>query len=349
MNDLVQTALRTVVAGQTLDVTAADAFMNEWMQGRVTQAQAAALVSVMAARGEQPSEIAGFARAMRRHALHITAPASAIDTCGTGGDGRDTFNISTTVAFIAATAGIPVAKHGNRAASSRSGSADVLQALGAEIELSTEACERLLADTNLCFLFAQVFHPAMKYAAQVRRELGFRTIFNILGPLTNPANARRQVLGVFKPSLVPTVADALLELGAEHALVVHGDGGLDELSLSGPTQVAEVRAGRIETYVISPEEVGLVRAPVSSITGGTPAENADMIRKVLQGVKGPKRDVVLLNAGAALYVGGKAASIAEGVDLAAQLIDSGAALAKLEQFVAGTQDHAQSVQAGEVH
>lgn len=333
MSQIVQTALKSAVRGEILTADMADEFMNELMNGRVTPVQTAALISLMASRGEQPSEIVGFARAMRRNAMRMRAPDTALDTCGTGGDGADTFNISTTVALVAAADGIPVAKHGNRAASSRSGSADVLQALGARIDLDGPACERLLSKTNLCFLFAPVFHPAMKHAAVARKELGFRTIFNILGPLTNPAHTKRQVLGVSRSDLVPTVAQALLDLGVHHALVVHGDGGLDEFSLSGPSQVAEVRDGSIYNYSVSPEDVGLTRAPVSALRGGTPDENAEMIRRVLSGERGPKRDVVLLNAGAAMYAGGTAASLAEGVHRAATVIDSGAAMRKLTSFI----------------
>lgn len=333
MGHIVDQALRTVISGQMLDADLADEFMNELMNGRVSSVQTAGLISVMAARGEHPSEIVGFARAMRRNAMRMTAPNNAIDTCGTGGDGADTFNISTTVALVAAAAGIPVAKHGNRAASSRSGSADVLQALGARIDHDAECCEILLERTNLCFLFAQVFHPAMKYAAVSRKELGFRTIFNILGPLTNPAHTKRQVLGVFREELVETVAKALAELGVDHVLVVHGADGLDEFSISGPSKVAEVRGTDVRVYDVSPEEVGLRRADVSLLRGGDAAENANIIRAILSGERGPKRDIVLLNAGAALYVAGHVNTLAQGVSKAAEMIDLGFASAKLVEFV----------------
>lgn len=333
MNQSVDALLRTVASGRALDASAADHFMNELMSGRVSPIQTAGLISCMAVRGEKSSEIVGFAQAMRRHAMKMKAPTDAIDTCGTGGDGADTFNISTTVAIIAAAAGIPVAKHGNRAASSKSGSADVLQALGARIDLDASACEDLLAETNLCFLFAPVFHPAMKHAAPARRELGFRTIFNILGPLTNPAGATRQVLGVFRPDLVETVAYALRDLGVDHALVVHGDGGLDELSISGPTDVAEVRNGQITKQIIHPSDVGLTTADVTFIKGGDASVNAQIIRDIFAGQKGPKRDVVLLNAAAALYVGGVSDDLAAGVARAAEIIDSGEAACKLQEFI----------------
>ncbi|WP_206922737.1 anthranilate phosphoribosyltransferase [Alicyclobacillus suci] len=333
MSRIVDLALRSVAIGQCLEADLADELMNELMHGRVSSVQIAGLISAMAVRGESPSEIVGFARAMRRNATPMEAPAGALDTCGTGGDGADTFNISTTVAIIAAAAGIPVAKHGNRAASSKSGSADVLQKLGVRIDLDAGACEALLARTNLCFLFAPVFHPAMKHAAIARKELGFRTIFNILGPLTNPACTRRQVLGVFRESLVEPVAHALAQLGVDHALVVHGAGGLDELSISGPTTVAEVRGMDIEMKRIIPEEVGVACADVSAIRGGDPSVNAAIMEAVLHGKHGPHRDIVVLNAAAALYVGGKARDLRTAADLARELIDSHAAYKKLEEFI----------------
>jgi len=337
MQDMVRDVIAAVVSGKILDEATAEAFLSAWMDGHVSPAQAAALVSVMAYRGEQPAEIVGFARAMRSHAVRLEAPEGTLDTCGTGGDGKDTFNISTAVAFVAAAAGIPVAKHGNRAASSRSGSADVLQALGAVIDLPVSASETLLRETGLCFLFAQVYHPAMKAAAQVRKELGFRTIFNILGPLTNPAGAKRQVLGVFHEGLVPIVGEALVTLESEHALVVHGAEGLDEFSLAGPSRVAEVKDGAVRAYRLAPEDVGLRSAPIEAVRGGSPEENAEIVRRVLAGEeRGPKRDIVLYNAGAALYVGGKAASVREGVALAAEIIDAGRALATLDAFVQGS-------------
>ncbi|GMA60869.1 anthranilate phosphoribosyltransferase [Alicyclobacillus fastidiosus] len=333
MGRIVDLALRSVAIGEFLDADLADEFMNELMNGRVSSVQLAGLISAMAVRGEQPTEIVGFARAMRRHAIPMTAPSGALDTCGTGGDGADTFNISTTVAIIAAAAGIPVAKHGNRAASSLSGSADVLQKLGARIDLDAPSCEALLEKTNLCFLFAPVFHPAMKHAATARKELGFRTIFNILGPLTNPARTRRQVLGVFRESLVETVAQALAQLGVDHAMVVHGAGGLDELSISGPTTVAEVRGREVLMQTVAPEDVSLSRADVSAIRGGDASVNAEIVRELLRGKPGARRDVVVLNAAAALYVGGKASDLQTGAQLAKNLIDSGTAYRKLTEFI----------------
>ncbi|MCL6446487.1 MAG: anthranilate phosphoribosyltransferase [Alicyclobacillus sp.] len=342
MSGFVTESLRAVAAGQALSSEQAEAFMNLLMSGEITPIQTAGMLAAMTVRGETVEEIVGFTRAMRKHAVHIDAPADVVDTCGTGGDGLDTFNISTASAIVAAAAGVPIAKHGNRAVSSRSGSADVLLSLGARIDLGPYQAASCLRETNLCFMFAPNFHPAMKHAAEPRKQLGFRTIFNILGPLTNPANARRQVLGVFRPDLVGKVAEALLALGSEHALVVHGAGGMDEISLQGETLVAEVRDGRVRTYNIQPEQMGLSSAPVSAVVGGDADHNAQLIRRVLAGVRGPHRDIVLLNAGAVLYVGGRVGSIAEGVKLAASVVDSGAARATLDAFVAATHDCAQA-------
>ncbi|MDQ0188545.1 anthranilate phosphoribosyltransferase [Alicyclobacillus cycloheptanicus] len=337
--EFVSDVLKSVARGETLDETRAESFMNLLMEGQTTPVQTAGLLAAMAVRGETVEEIVGFARAMRNHSLRLNAPDRVIDTCGTGGDGADTFNISTASAFVCAAAGAPVAKHGNRAVSSRSGSADVLQALGAEINLDVSAAELCLRDVNLCFLFAQSYHPAMKYAAEPRKQLGFRTIFNILGPLTNPANAKRQVVGVFQPSLVPKVAHALLRLGSEHALVVHGAGGLDEISIAGETRVAEVKDGEVREYTIHPEMFGLPISDLSHVVGGDARENAEIIRALLAGERSPRRDIVLLNAGAALYVAGRVATLQDGVIRAAETIDAGAAARTLRQFVLATRQY----------
>ncbi|GGJ07524.1 anthranilate phosphoribosyltransferase [Alicyclobacillus cellulosilyticus] len=331
-------ALKKVVSGSALDAAEAEACMDQLMSGSASPIQIASLVTAMAVRGETVEEMVGFARAMRRHALQVeNVPDGAVDTCGTGGDGANTFNISTAAAIVAAAGGVPVAKHGNRAASSRCGSADVLAALGARIDGNPETARRCLQQTRLCFLFAQSFHPAMRHAAEVRRQLGFRTIFNFLGPLTNPARVRRQVLGVPRLDLVRKMAEALKLLGCEHALVVHGAGGIDEISIVGETAVAEVKDGRICEYTIAPEDVGLARADLAAIQGGDAEENARIIQEVLSGARGPKRDVVVLNAGAVLYVGGKATRLYDGVRLAEVLIDSGAARETLTAFVRATQ------------
>lgn len=328
--------LKMVARGETLSAERAESFMDRLMEGQTTAVQTAGLLAAMAVRGETVEEIVGFARAMRSHGLSLNAPYGVIDTCGTGGDGADTFNISTAAAVVAAAAGVPVAKHGNRAVSSKSGSADVLVALGARIDLDVVAAQQCLEDSNLCFLFAQHYHPAMKHAAEPRKQLGFRTIFNILGPLTNPAGAKRQVIGVFQPALVSKVAQALLALGSEHALVVHGSGGLDEISLAGETVVAEVKNGEVKQFTISPRQFGLPEAPVEHVAGGDAATNAAIVRSVLHGQLGPKRHVVLLNAGAALYVAGVTHSLSDGVELATRVVDSGAARDTLESFIAAT-------------
>lgn len=333
MSTFVRDVLRQVAEGRVLDENVAEQVMHELMEGNITPVQTAGLLAAMAVRGEAVSEIVGFARAMRAHSVRLATELDVVDTCGTGGDGGHTFNISTAAAIVAAACGVPVAKHGNRAVSSRSGSADVLQELGVAIQLSADEALACLEETNLCFLFAQSYHPAMKHAAEPRKQLGFRTIFNILGPLTNPAGARRQVLGVFRADLVEKVAQALARLGTEHALVVHGDGGIDEISLQGETLVAEVQDGQVRTYTVVPEEFGLARAPLSALAGGDAAHNAGIIRRILQGVPGPQRDVVTLNAGAVLYVAGLAASIQDGVHRAEDAIDRGDAAAALDRFV----------------
>jgi anthranilate phosphoribosyltransferase len=333
MTQFVTQMLQRVADGHQLDVRSAEDFMDAIMAGEVSPVQTAALITAMKVRGESVSEIVGFARSMRSHSVKLDLPFDVVDTCGTGGDGANTFNISTTAAFVTAASGIPVAKHGNRAVSSKSGSADVLNALGVNINLSDLEAKACLAESHLCFLFAQNFHPAMKYAAEPRKLLGFRTIFNILGPLTNPAGATRQVIGVYRSELVEKIAQVLLQLGTHHALVVHGAGGIDELSLSGENLVAEVRDGHIKTYTLTPEECGLARASVSELSGGDAIHNAEIIRQVLDGGVGPHRDVVLLNAGAALYVGGKVESIASGVIMAAELIDKGVAAGTYRKFV----------------
>ena len=336
MSSFVGDVLKSVARGETLDAQTAEAFMDHLMAGEVTAIQTAGLLAAMAVRGETIHEIVGFAKSMRKNAVSLQLPYDVVDTCGTGGDGADTFNISTSSAFVAAAVGTPIAKHGNRAVSSKSGSADVLQALGARIDLDEEDAKLCLDETKLCFLFAPGYHPAMKHAVEPRKQLGFRTIFNILGPLTNPAGASRQVLGVFRSDLVQKVAYALRELGTQHAMVVHGAGGIDELSLAGETLVAEVRNGEVFEYVVTPEQVGLSRAPLETVKGGDAPFNADVLQQVFSGRKGPQRDIVVLNAGAALYVGGKASDLLDGVRLAEIAIDSGNALQTLQNFVQTT-------------
>jgi anthranilate phosphoribosyltransferase len=286
-------------------------------------------------KGETVDEITGMARVMREHALKVpTEDISAlVDTCGTGGDASGTFNVSTAAAFVVAGAGARVAKHGNRAMTSTCGSADVLEALGARIDLDPDQVARCISEVGFGFMFAQSFHPAMKHVAGPRREIGVRTAFNVLGPLTNPAGAERQLLGVARPDLAPLLAGALGRLGARHALVVHGHGGLDELSLSGPSTVHELRDGALREYAVSPDEVGLSEAPNDAVRGGSPEENAAGLREVLDGKPGPLRDITLLNAAAALVAADLADDMKEGVHMAARAVDSGAATDKLNAFV----------------
>ena len=326
-------AIRKVAAGGSLSQTeAADAF-ETIMSGAATDAQIGALLMAMRLRGETIEELAGAARAMRARALPVRAPEGAIDTCGTGGDAKGTHNISTTVAFVVAGAGVPVAKHGNRSISSRSGSADVLTALGVNIECGPETIARCLEECGLGFMFAPAHHPAMRHVAHVRKELGTRTIFNLLGPLANPASTKYQVVGVFAEEWVEPVANVLGLLGVERAWVVHGADGLDELTTTGISHVAALDAGKVMTFKVSPKNAGLPEAKPEDLTGGDAAENAAHLRAVLQGNQGPLRNIVLLNAAAALLVAGKAKSLREGVALAAESIDSGKATAVLDAFV----------------
>ena len=311
--------------------------MSSVMSGEATPAQLGALLAAMHVRGETVDEIAGFATALRDAAVHVVAPADAIDTCGTGGDRSNTFNISTVAAIVAAAAGAHVAKHGNRAASSACGSADVLEALGVTIDLGPSDVVACLGEVGLGFMFAPRFHPAMRHAAPVRRELGIRTVFNVLGPLANPARVRRQLLGVPTPALGGTMARVLSILGAEKALVVHGRGALDEISPVGPTMTWEVAGGEVREGTLSPEDAGLTPAPLEELRGGDPAANAAIARRVLGGEPGAARTAVLLNAGAALYVADLAASVRHGAALAATAIDSGAAAERLARFVSTTE------------
>lgn len=328
---MIQRAIEKIVSFQDLTEQEAYGVMNAIMSDEATPAQISGLLIGLRMKGETIEEITGFARLMRTKATRIRCKARPlVDTCGTGGDGRNTFNISTVSALVAAGAGARIAKHGNRAASSKSGSADVLHALGVNIEASPERVAACIDRVGIGFLFAPLLHRAMGYAIGPRREIGVRTVFNVLGPLTNPAGATRQVMGVYAGSLVEPIAHVLNNLGAEHAFVVHSEDGLDELSISAPTQVAEVRDGAVSVYTLTPEDAGLPAAPLEAIQGGDSAVNAVMARAILDGDSGPPRDVVLLNAGAALVVAGIAADLREGVARAGQAIDSGAARAKLE-------------------
>ncbi len=330
--------LRKVAAGETLSETEAAAAFELIMSGSATEAQIGALLMGMRVRGETVEEITGAARVMRARALAVRVPQGAIDTCGTGGDAKGTHNISTCAAFVVAGAGVPVAKHGNRSISSRSGSADVLAALGVNIESSPETIARCIEACGLGFMFAPSHHAAMRHVAKVRSDLGTRTIFNLLGPLANPASADYQIVGVFAEEWVEPIAHVLGRLGVKRAWVVHGADGLDELTTTGISHVAVLDAGNISTFAVSPKNAGLPEASPKDLTGGDAAENAAHIRAVLGGNRGPFRDIVLLNAAAALLVAGKAKSLRDGVALAAESIDSGKAKAVLEALVALSHD-----------
>lgn len=307
--------------------------MNEIMEGEASAVQMSSYLTALSMKGETVEEITASAAGMRAHCVRLLHDMDVLEIVGTGGDGANTFNISTTSSLVISAAGIPVAKHGNRAASSKCGAADVLEALGVNITIAPEKSRELLEKIGICFLFAQNYHFAMKYVAPVRKELGIRTIFNILGPLANPAGANMELMGVYDESLVDPLAHVLANLGVKRALVVYGSDGLDEISLSAPTRVCEVKDGAFTSYEITPEQFGLTRCSKDDLAGGTPAENAQITRDILAGKTGPKRDAVLMNAGAAIYMAGKAESIQAGIDLAKEMIDSGKATAQLEKFV----------------
>ena len=334
-------AIRKVEAGQNLTRREAEAAMEELLTGRAGDAQIVSLLAALRAKGETVDELVGFATAMRRHAQPVfdsgrRPDGALVDTCGTGGDAKGTFNVSTAAAFVVAGAGVRVAKHGNRSFSSRCGSADVLEALGVNLEVPPERVGAAIEQVGIGFLFAPAVHTAMKHAAAARRQLGGRTVFNLLGPLTNPAGASAQVLGVPAARLTELLARALAELGVERAFVVHGADGLDEISLSSETHVAEVRHGQVRSYRVAPEDFGLRRAPLETLAGGSATENARIITRVLGGEPGSRRDIVLANAAAALVAAGRAGNFREGARVAAQSIDSGAAREKLEQLIAFT-------------
>ena len=320
------------------DLTYDEAFtvMNEIMSGETTPTQNAAFLAALStksARAETTDEIAGCAAAMRFHATRVETGMDVLEIVGTGGDNAGSFNISTTTALVCAAGGIKVAKHGNRAASSLCGTADCLEALGVNIDQSPEKCVELLKEVGMCFFFAQKYHSSMKYVGPIRKELGFRTVFNILGPLTNPAMPTMQLLGVYDDYLVEPLAQVLVSLGVKRGMVVYGMDKLDEISLSAPTKICEIKDGWFKSSMITPEEFGFERCTKEDLKGGAPAENAQITRDILSGKKGHKRNAVLLNAGAALYIGGKAESMKEGVALAAELIDSGKATATLEKLI----------------
>ncbi len=330
----IREAIGKLVNRDDLSETDTVSVMNQIMTGGATPIQVSSFLTALRMKGETVHEITGAARVMREKAHRVKVNADCIfDTCGTGGDQKGTLNVSTTAAFVVASSGIPVAKHGNRSVSSRSGSADVLAALGVKIDIPRERVEECLEKIGIGFLFAPLLHEAMKYAVQPRREIGIRTIFNLLGPLTNPAGATHQLLGIYDGELTSLIANVLKNLGTVRAMVVHGLEGLDEISLCGATKVSELRDGKVRDYTLSPEEYGFKQCRLEDLQGGSPEECAAILKDILRGEKGPKRDVVLLNSGAALYISGKVDSIAQGVRLAAESIDSGKAQEKLDQLV----------------
>lgn len=333
---MIKEAIVKIVNKEDLTYEEAYTVMNEIMNGETTPTQNAAFLSALStksAKAETTDEIAGCAAAMREHATKVDTGMDIFEIVGTGGDNAQSFNISTTSAVVAAAGGMKVAKHGNRAASSKCGTADCLEALGVNIEQDPELCVKLLEEAGMCFFFAQRYHTSMKYVGGIRKELGFRTVFNILGPLTNPAKPTMQLLGVYDEYLVEPLAGVLVGLGVKRGMVVYGQDKLDEISMSAPTTICEIKDGWYKTNVITPEDFGLTRCTKEDLVGGTPQENAAITRAILSGEKGPKRDAVLMNAGAALYIGGKAESMANGVKLAAEIIDSGKAMATLEKII----------------
>ena len=334
---MIKEAIIKLSKKQDLAYAEAEAVMDEIMSGQATPVQMSAYLTALALKGETIDEITASAAGMRAHCIKLLHNLDVLEIVGTGGDGSNSFNISTTSSLVIAAGGVPVAKHGNRAASSKSGAADVLEALGVKITLTPERSAEILKKINICFLFAQNYHIAMKYVAPIRKELGIRTVFNILGPLSNPAGANMELMGVYDQSLVEPLAQVMANLGVNRGMVVYGQDSLDEISMCASTSVCEIRDGKFTSYEITPEQFGYERCEKGALTGGTPAENAEITKAILKGEeKGPKRQAVCLNAGAALYIAGKSASIEEGVKLAESLIDSGAALKKLEEFVEET-------------
>ena len=333
---MIKEAIIKIVNKEDLSFDEAYTVMNEIMNGETTPTQNAAFLAALStksAKAETTGEIAGCAKAMREHATPVDTDFDLFEIVGTGGDNAGSFNISTTSAIVAAAGGMKVSKHGNRAASSKCGTADCLEALGVNIDEDPDKCRELLEKVGICFFFAQKYHTSMKYVGAIRKELGFRTVFNILGPLTNPAHPKRQLLGVYDEYLIEPLAKVLMELGVKRGMVVYGMDKLDEISLSAPTKVCEIKDGALHTYEIKPEDFGLSHCKKEDLAGGDPKENAAITLSILEGEKGAKRDAVLLNAGAALYIGEKAKSIQEGINLAARLIDSKKALKVLEDFI----------------
>mgnify|MGYP002860506352 CR=1 FL=1 len=330
---MIKEAIIKLSQKQDLTYEEAEQVMDEIMEGKATDVQKSAYLTALSMKGETIDEITASAAGMRSHCVKLLHNMNVLEIVGTGGDGANSFNISTTASMVIAAAGVPVAKHGNRAASSKSGAADVLEALGVKIDLPPEKSAELLKKINICFLFAQNYHIAMKYVAPIRKELGIRTVFNILGPLSNPAGANMELMGVYEESLVEPLARVMSNLGVKRGMVVYGMDRLDEISMSAPTKVCEIKGGTYHTYEITPEDFGFIRCEKEELTGGTPEENAQITLEILNGKKGPKRDAVALNSGAALYLAGKAPNLEAGVRMAEGIIDSGAARKKLEEFI----------------
>lgn len=331
---MIKEAILKLSKKEDLNYSEAMAVMDEIMEGKATDVQMAAYLTALSLKGETIDEITASAAGMRNHCVKLLHDMDVLEIVGTGGDGANSFNISTTAAMVIAAAGVPVAKHGNRAASSKSGAADVLEALGVNITIPPERSAQLLQDIDICFLFAQNYHIAMKYVAPIRRELGIRTVFNILGPLSNPAGANMELMGVYDESLVEPLAQVMAKLGVRRGMVVYGQDKLDEISMSAPTSVCEIKDGWFQSYEITPEQFGYTRCGKEALVGGTPQENAAITRAILDGTEqGPKRQAVCLNAGAALYITGRTNTMEEGVRLAESLIDSGKAQEKLQQFI----------------
>ena len=335
---MIREAILALSRKQDLSYETAEAVMHEIMTGEASPVQMSAYLTALSLKGETTEEITASAFGMRAHCVRLLHDVDALEIVGTGGDDANTFNISTTAAIIAAAAGVPVAKHGNRSASSQCGAADVLEALGVNINIPPEKSAELLTRIGICFLFAQNYHIAMKYVAPIRRELAIRTVFNILGPLTNPAGAKMELMGVYDRDLVEPLAQVLSNLGVKNAMVVHGEDSIDEISLSAPTFVCEVKDGWVRSYTITPERFGFKRCDKDELRGGKPAENAEILRTVLKGDKGAKRDAAVLNAAAALFITGKYESIEAAAEVAAQVIDSGKAYEKLEEFIRFSND-----------
>ena len=337
---MIDKAIYDILSGRNLSLEAAKATMEQMMEGAATDSQMGAFLAAMRLKGETVDEITACAQVMRERCLKLHPLSDTLDIVGTGGDELYSFNISTVSSFVVSAGGVPVAKHGNRSVSSKCGSADVLEALGVNILLSAEESQRVLSKTGMCFLLAQVYHSAMKHVAHIRKELGVRTIFNILGPLANPAGASLQLLGVYDEGLVEPMANVLLNLGVKRAMVVHGHDGLDEITLTGTSSICEVSGGQLKSYQITPEQFGLERCTIAELKGGGPAENAVIAREILSGEPGPKRDIVVLNAACCLYMGLAGVTMADCVRFAQELIDSGRAMAKLKEFISASKEAA---------